>query len=71
MNQDTKELILFITISLKNIFISLIFTLTLGIYNTVIFKTMTFIYGDITWEVIIFLGLSLFDCILYKILDKN
>ena len=71
MNQNTKELILFIAISIKNVFIALIFTTVFGIFNTVIFKTMSYTYGDITWEIVIFLGLSLFDCILYELLNRD
>lgn len=71
MNHNTKELILFIVISIKNIFISSIFTALFGIYNTVILRTMTFTFGDITWEVVIFLGLTLLDCILYEFLNKK
>ena len=71
MKKETKELFLFIAISIKNIFIALLFTVIFGIYNTVIFRTMTYTYGDITWEVVIFIGLSLFDCILYNVLNKN
>lgn len=71
MNHNTKEFILFIVISIKNIFITLMCTIVFDIYNTVILRTMTFIYGDITWEVVIFLGLTLLDCIFYKVLNKD
>jgi hypothetical protein len=40
-------------------------TTYLGIVNTVILRTFTFTYGDITWEVIIFLllfGIGGFIC---------
>ena len=56
---EIKELAIFIILSIINIIISFAITNFLGITNTVVFKTLSLIYGDITWEVIIFMGLSL------------
>lgn len=71
MKKNTKDLILFLIISIKNIFLTLMFTIVFNVSNVIVFKTMTFTYGDITWEIIIFIGLTLFDFTLYEVFNKN
>lgn len=71
MKQNTQELILFLVVSIKNFFIALLFTSIFGLYNIVVFKTMTLTYGNITWDFIIFFCLCLFDCIFYKVFRKK
>lgn len=56
---ELKELLVVVIFSIINIALSFIITNLLGITNTIIIKTFSAIYGDITWEVIIFMGLSL------------
>ncbi len=56
---EKKELLVIVIFSIINAAISIIITGFLGMSNTVVLKTYSVIYGDITWEVIIFMGLSL------------
>ena len=39
----------------------------LGIVNVVVLKSMSILYGEITWEVIIVMSLSLIESIIYEI----
>lgn len=63
---EIKELIAIIIFSIINTFIAFTITNLLGISNTIVFRTFSAIYGDITWEVIIFMGLSLIEAIIYE-----
>lgn len=61
-----KELIRVIIFATLNILVAYLITVKLGIENTVIIRTFSALYGDITWEVIIFLGLSFIEAIIYE-----
>lgn len=61
-----KELIGVIIFSALNILVAYLITVKLGIENTVVIRTFSALYSDITWEVIIFLGLSLIEAIIYE-----
>lgn len=63
---EVKELIVFIIFSVLNTIIAFSITSFLGISNTIVFRTFTAMYGDITWEVIIFMGLSFIEAIIYE-----
>lgn len=63
---EIKELIAIIIFSIINTFIAFSITNLLGISNIIVFRTFSAIYGDITWEVIIFMGLSLIEAIIYE-----
>lgn len=63
---EIKELIAIIIFSIINTFIAFSITSFLGISNIVVFGTFTAMYGDITWEVIIFMGLSLLEALIYE-----
>lgn len=67
---EIKELIAIIFIGLINILISFTITALLGISNTVVIKTFSVMYGDITWEVIIFMSLSIILASIYEYLIK-
>lgn len=63
---DVFKLLLFYSI---NFIISFALTSYLGISNTVLFTSYLAMYGDITWEVVIFIFLSIIEVIavtLYK-----
>ena len=66
-----KEIFVVIIVAIINIIIAFSLTNLLGISNIVLFRTYTAMSGDITWEVIIFLTLSLIESIIYEIYKKN
>jgi len=66
-----KEIFVVIIVAIINIIIAFSITNLLGISNIVLFRTYTAMSGDITWEVIIFLTLSLIEAIIYEIYKKN
>lgn len=66
-----KEIFVVIIVAIINIIIAFSITNLLGISNIVLFRTYTAMSGDITWEVIIFLILSLIEAIIYDIYKKN
>ena len=59
-----KEIFVVIIVAIINIIIAFSLTNLLGISNIVLFRTYTAMSGDITWEVIIFLTLSLIESII-------
>ena len=61
-----KEVIGIIIFAIINISIAYLITTNLGIANTVVVRTFSALYSEITWEVIIFLGLSLIESIIYE-----
>ncbi len=62
---EKKELLVMILCSILNTMIAFIITGLCGVTNTVILKSYSSIYGDITWEVIIFMGLMFIEALLY------
>ena len=68
---DLKEIIGVVIVGIINTIIACTITNFLGIYNTIILKTFSLMYGDITWEVVIFMGLSLIEAILYEYNNKE
>ena len=66
-----REIFLIIIFAIINIIISFFITNLLGISNTVVFRTYSTMSGDITWEVIIFLVLSLTEAIIYEFCKKK
>jgi hypothetical protein len=64
--KEIKEIIGIVVFGTINTLIALAITNFLGIYNTIVFKTFSVLYGDITWEIIIFFALSLFEAIIYE-----
>ena len=64
--REIKEIIGFIIFSIVNIVIACIVTSSLGIYNTVVLKTFSVVYGNITWELIIVIGLTIIEALFYK-----
>ena len=65
--KDIKEIIGVIICGILNTIIAVYITTTLGVYNTIIFKTFSVLYGDVTWEVVIFMGLSLIEACIYQL----
>lgn len=63
---ELKEIICVVIFGVINTFIAFTITNFLGISNTIILKTFSVIYGDITWEVVIFLGISLIEATIYE-----
>lgn len=66
-----RETFAIIIFAIINTIIAFSVTNLLGISNTILFRTYTAMSGDITWEVIIFLTLSLIEAIIYEIYKKN
>ena len=65
--QNKKEFIAILIFYLINIIIAFYITNMLGIVNVVVLKSMSILYGEITWEVIIVMSLSLIESIIYEI----
>lgn len=63
---ELKEIIGVVIFGTINTFIAFAITNFLGIYNTIILRTFSVMYGDITWEVVIFMGLSLLEATIYE-----
>ena len=67
MIKKKKEFIAILIFYLINIIIAFYITNMLGIVNVVVLKSMSILYGEITWEVIIVMSLSLIESIIYEI----
>ena len=65
--ENKKEFIAILIFYLINIIIAFYITNMLGIVNVVVLKSMSILYGEITWEVIIVMSLSLIESIIYEI----
>ena len=68
---EIKELSFMIVFCIINSIIAFVITTALGITNTIIIKSFSTIYGDITWEVVIFMGLMLIESLIYDIFSIN
>ena len=64
---NKKEFIAILIFYLINIIIAFYITNMLGIVNVIVLKSMSILYGEITWEVIIVMSLSLIESIIYEI----
>lgn len=62
---ESKEVTGVVIFGIINTLVAFAITNFLGIYNTIILRTFSAIYGDITWEAIIFMGLSLLEALIY------
>lgn len=68
MNKKSfKELFSILFFSILNIIIAFTITKILGISNIILLKTYMLTFGNVTFEVIIFLFLSLIEIILYEL----
>lgn len=68
---ELKELAIIIILSLINIIIAFQITNLFGITNIIIIQTFSVIYGTITGEVVIFLGLLFIESIFLDNYNKN
>ncbi|HJJ19360.1 MAG TPA: hypothetical protein OIM61_09005 [Clostridiaceae bacterium] len=66
---ELKEIIGVVIFGAINTFIACTITNFLGIYNTIILRNFSVIYGDITWEVVIFFGLSLVEAAIHEYIN--
>ena len=66
-----KEVFLIITFAIINIFLAFTITNLLGISNIIVLKTFSAMYGDITWEVIIFFIFSIVEAIIHECFKKR
>lgn len=64
---EIKELIIMLIFSIINICIAYFITFSLGIQNTILYRTYTSIQQDITYEVLIFMFLSFIEAFIYHI----
>lgn len=64
---EIKELIIMLIFSIINICIDYFITFSLGIQNTILYRTYTSIQQDITYEVLIFMFLSFIEAFIYHI----
>lgn len=64
---EIKELIIMLIFSIINICIAYFITFSLGIQNTILFRTYTAVQQDITYEVLIFMFLSFIESFIYHI----
>jgi len=63
---EIKEIVGVIIFAVLNTIIAFFITNLLGISNTVILRTFSVTLGDITWEVVIFMALSLIEALIYE-----
>ena len=63
---ELKEIIGVVIFGAINTFIAFAITNFFFLFNTIILRTFSVMYGDITWEVVIFMGLSLVEAIIYE-----
>lgn len=63
---EIKEVIVAFIFAILNTIVAFYITNLLGISNTIILRTFSVTYGDITWEVVIFMGLSLIEALIYE-----
>lgn len=68
---EFKELVKIVLFSVINLVISFSITNFFGISNIVIHRSFTALYGDITWEVVIFLFLSLIEVLVYALYKSS
>lgn len=66
-----REIFAIIIFGIINAIIALSITGLLEVSNVVVFRTYTATFGDITWEVIIFFALSLFEATIYELYNKK
>lgn len=72
MKKDIKELIGVIIFSVINICIAYAITIPLNVQNTILYKSITGIACDITYEIIIWYVLSFVEALIYeKIAQKK
>lgn len=65
LKSNLKELIIIIALSLINIFSAFFITNLFGITNVVVLKSYSVVYNYMTFEVIIFMVLLLFEALIY------
>lgn len=70
MKLQLKNLIFILLLMVINTIISFSITYIFGIQNIVIFKTLSFICDSITYEILIFIALSIMEGIIYEIKKK-
>lgn len=68
---ELKELIGIILFGTINTFVACLITISLGIYKTVMIKSYSLVYGDITWEVVIFFALSFIESVIYECFNNK
>lgn len=66
-----KKVIITIVFVIINISISFTITNLLGVPNTIILKSYSVIYHDITWEVILFMSLLIIESFIYEHYHKQ
>lgn len=62
---EIRDLSFMIIFCIINTIIAFTITGLLGVTNTIIIRSFSAIYGDITWEVVIFMVLMLIESIIY------
>ena len=62
---EIRDLSFMIIFFITNTIIAFTITGLLGVTNTIIIKSFSAIYGDITWEVVIFMVLMLIESIIF------
>lgn len=68
-NTKIKQLLFIILFVTINLVISFSITYFFGITNTVIYRSVTSMISEITWEIVIFMGLSLIESSIYELLQ--
>lgn len=65
-NTKIKQLLFIILFVTINLVISFSITYSLGITNTVIYRSVTSMISEITWEMVIFILLALIESSIYE-----
>ncbi len=61
-----KKVFFILIFSIINFFTAFFITTSLGLENTIILRTMSLLYGDITYEVVIFVLLAVIESSIYQ-----
>lgn len=65
-NTKIKQLLFIVLFVTINLVISFSITYSLGITNTVIYRSVTSMISEITWEMVIFILLALIESSIYE-----
>lgn len=68
-NSKIKQLLFIILFVTINLVISFSITYSLGITNTIIYRSVTSMISEITYEMVIFMLLALIESSIYKMLQ--
>lgn len=67
LSTEFKQFLSIVLFIIINLVISFSITYSLGMPNTVIYRSVISMISEITWEIVIFIGLSLVESSIYEL----